>query len=110
MRPPRSRPTRASGSRPSASAATEGTTLDINGFRVHTQLNEDLLQQVADVTDGTYHPAGTVADLQAVYDGLERNLVVKPEPIEVTALFAGGAILLLGVGALLSLRWLGRIL
>jgi Ca-activated chloride channel family protein len=87
-----------------------GTTLDINGFRVHTQLNEDLLKSIAEATGGTYHPAQTQPDLQAVYDSLGRTLVVKPEPIEVTALFAAAAVLLLAAGILLSLRWLGRAL
>ena len=80
----------------------EGTTLDINGFRVHTQLNEDLLQQIARHRPTARTTAAADAtDLQAVYDNLERSLVVKPEPIEVTALFAGGRSCLLAVGGLL---------
>jgi hypothetical protein len=35
--------------------------------------------------------------------------VIKPEAQEVTSLFAGAGILVLLVGGLASLRWLGRL-
>jgi Ca-activated chloride channel family protein len=87
----------------------EGTTLEINGFRVHTQLNQDLLQGIADATGGQYHAAQTEPDLQKIYDNLDTHLVVKPQAMEVTSLFAGASILLLVLGGILSLRWLGRV-
>ena len=34
-----------------------GVTLEVNGFRVHTQLDEEMLQQIADATDGSYYHA-----------------------------------------------------
>src|SRR5690349_22884716 len=40
---------------------------DINGFRVHTALNEDLLKQLAAMTGGEYHQAATEPDLQKIY-------------------------------------------
>src|SRR6185437_2551675 len=36
-----------------------GTTVDINGFKLHTQLNEYLLKQIASTTGGEYHDAQT---------------------------------------------------
>ncbi len=36
----------------------EGTVVQIDGFSVATALDEDLLKQIAEVTDGTYHQAG----------------------------------------------------
>ena len=33
----------------------EGTVLEIDGFSVATALDEDVLKQIAKVTDGTYH-------------------------------------------------------
>ena len=86
-----------------------GTTLDLNGFQVHTQLNEPLLQQVADVTRGAYYRAENAAQLRSIYDGLDTRLVVEPQKIEITALFAGASILLLVLGGLSSLVWLGRL-
>jgi Ca-activated chloride channel family protein len=86
-----------------------GTTLDLNGFQVHTQLNEPLLQQVADITKGAYFRAEDAAQLRSIYDSLDTRLVVEPQRIEITALFAGASILLLVLGGLSSLVWLGRL-
>ena len=86
-----------------------GTTLDVNGFKVHTQLNEALLQQISQATGGTYYNAQNEQDLRSIYDTLDTQLVVKPESIEVTSLFAGAGIVLLVAGGLTSLLWLGRL-
>ena len=44
-----------------------------------------------------------------VYETLDPRLVVEAQQIELTGLLASGAVLLLIGGALLSLRWLGRL-
>lgn len=87
----------------------EGTTLKVNGFTVHTQLDEALLQQIAEVTAGTYFNAQSTKDLQAVYDHLDEQLIVKPEKMEITSLFAGASILVLLLGGVLSLLWFSRL-
>jgi len=86
-----------------------GTTLDLNGFQVHTQLNEPLLKQIADETAGTYFRAEDAQQLRSIYDNLATRLVVEPQKIEITSLFAGVSILLLAVGSVASLAWLGRL-
>jgi Ca-activated chloride channel family protein len=86
-----------------------GTTLDLNGFRVHTQLDAATLQQISAVTEGTYYSADNTQDLNAIYGSLDTQLVTKPERIEITAVLAGFAVLLLAAGALGSLAWLGRL-
>jgi Ca-activated chloride channel family protein len=85
-----------------------GTTLDLNGFQVHTQLDEATLQQIAQTTGGAYYGATDTSSLRSIYSNLDTHLVVKPEAIELTALFAGASMLILVAGALLSLVWLGR--
>src|SRR5262249_55399105 len=85
-----------------------GTDVHINGFTVHTQLDEDTLQQVSQITDGTYYNADNEEDLRNVYDTINPQLVIKPEKIEVTSLFAGAGILLLLIGGAISLLWFGR--
>jgi Ca-activated chloride channel family protein len=90
-------------------ASAAGTTLDINGFKVHTQLDAATLQRIADVTGGTYYAAEDGADLHKVYDDLATRLVVRPQMIEVTGLFAGASILFLALGGITSLAWLGRL-
>jgi len=87
----------------------QGTTLKVNGFTVHTQLDEARLQQIAAVTAGTYFNAQSTKDLQAVYDHLDEQLIVKPEKMEVTSLFAGASIVVMLVGGLLSLLWFSRL-
>ena len=89
--------------------STAGTTLDINGFRVHTQLDASTLQRISDITGGTYYAAEDEQGLQKVYEDLDTRLIVKPQMIEVTALFAGASALLLALGGLFSLAWLGRL-
>jgi Ca-activated chloride channel homolog len=86
-----------------------GTTLDISGFKVHTQLDTSTLQRISEITGGTYYAAEDEQGLHQVYDDLDTRLVVKPQTIEVTALFAGASVLLLAVGGLSSLAWLGRL-
>ena len=86
-----------------------GATIDLNGFRVHTQLEEATLQQIAQTTGGTYYSAADAPSLHAIYDDLDTTLVIKPEDIELTAIFGGVALGLMLVGALGSLAWLGRL-
>ncbi|MGZ6343823.1 MAG: VWA domain-containing protein [Candidatus Limnocylindrales bacterium] len=86
-----------------------GTTLQLDGFQVHTQLDAPTLQQIAQITGGTYYAAGDAQSLAAVYDDLDPQLIVKPEQIELTAVFAGASVLVLSIGALCSLVWLGRL-
>ena len=86
-----------------------GTTLKVNGFTVFTQLDEAALQQVAQISNGSYFNVQDQDGLRAVYQGLAEQLVVKPERLELTALLAGFGGLLLLVGGLCSLWWFGRL-
>jgi Ca-activated chloride channel family protein len=86
-----------------------GTTLDINGFTVHTQLDEAMLQKIAQLTDGAYYNADTEQDLRAVYDNLDPQLVIKPQKLEVTSIFAGASIFVLLIGGMFSLLWFSRL-
>ena len=84
-----------------------GTTLDLDGFRVQTKLDEATLQSIADRTAGTYLP---LADATAgVYDQLARALVVRDEHIELTGLVAAIGLALLVGGVAISLARGGRL-
>ena len=87
---------------------TAGTTLDLDGFRVQTALDEDLLKQVAAMTKGAYEPA-TQLDPSAVYDQLAERLVARDQDIEITALVAGAGLILLVAGVAVSLVRSGRL-
>jgi Ca-activated chloride channel family protein len=86
-----------------------GTTIHVEGFTVHTQLDEELLQQIAQLTGGSYFNAGNAQDLQAIYQNLNPQLVIEPEKTEVTSLFAGAGILFLLAGGAFSLLWFSRL-
>jgi Ca-activated chloride channel family protein len=89
--------------------STAGTILHVNGFTVHTALNEEMLQQIAQLTEGAYYNAETQQDLRAIYENLGLQLVIKPEDTEVTALFAGASVLILLIGGICSMLWLSRV-
>lgn len=85
-----------------------GTTLEIEGFRVHSRLDGAMLRQISDITGGAFYAADAPDDLSAIYEGIDTRFVIRPETMEVTSLFAGAGVLLLVVGGLMSLLWLGR--
>ena len=86
-----------------------GTNLHINGFTVHTQLDEATLQQIAAITGGSYYNADNETDLHQIYDNLNVQLVIKPKQTEVTSIFAGAGIFVLLIGGALSLLWFSRL-
>ena len=53
--------------------------------------------------------AASAADLNAVYADLEKQLVIRPESMEVTSLFAGAGLVVLLIGAVISFLWFGRL-
>jgi Ca-activated chloride channel family protein len=86
----------------------EGTVLEIDGFQVATKLDEPVLKEIAARTDGRYFPAADQQALSQVYDSIDLAWTVDAEHIELTALFAAVAALLVLVGVGLSFAWFGR--
>jgi Ca-activated chloride channel family protein len=86
-----------------------GAAVEVDGFQLNTALNESLLTEVAQTTGGTYHQAGDAGTLADTTKAIDLRLTTTKEPVELTAPFAGAALLLLALGALLSTRWHGRI-
>ncbi len=85
-----------------------GTTIEVEGFKVHSQLDEPMLREISDITGGAYYAAENPEELRAIYDGIDTRLVIRSEEMEVTSLFAGAGALVLLVGSITSLLWLGR--
>jgi Ca-activated chloride channel family protein len=86
-----------------------GVNLHVNGFTVHTQLNEPMLQQIAQLTGGVYYNAQNEQDLLKIYNNLNPQLVIKPEKTEITSIFAGASILIMLVGGVFSFLWFSRL-
>jgi Ca-activated chloride channel family protein len=87
-----------------------GTTLEVDGFTVVTRLDEEMLRTLSEITNGTYYNAESAADLAPIYDNLSRQLTLRADPTEVTAVFTGLSILCLLVGGIVSLFWFGRVI
>jgi Ca-activated chloride channel homolog len=87
----------------------EGATLEVEGFTVHTRLDEAMLQYIAGTTGGVYYNAGDEDQLRQIYDDLEPKLSIKPEEIEMTSIFAGLGMIIFLIGGLLSLLWFGHV-
>jgi Ca-activated chloride channel family protein len=87
----------------------EGAVLEVEGFTVHTQLDEAMLEQIANITGGAYFSAQSEEELQDVYQDIELQLVVKPDKTEITSLFAGISILIFLIGGAFSLLWFSRV-
>jgi Ca-activated chloride channel family protein len=68
------------------------------------------LRRMAETSKGRFFDAGDASGLSQVYARLGSQLGTRQERREVTAAFAGGALLLLLAGAAMSLRWFGRLL
>jgi Ca-activated chloride channel family protein len=86
-----------------------GTTVQINGFALHTQLDEATLQQISQITGGTYYNAQSAQDLIKIYDHLDTQMISKPEKTELTSIFAGAGIFFMLIGGLFSLFWFSRL-
>lgn len=86
-----------------------GITINVEGFTVHTRLNEEMLHQISEMTGGTYYRAEDEEALQAIYEDIAPQFVIKPEKMEVTSIFAGASILVLLIGGVFSLLWFSRL-
>jgi len=86
-----------------------GVLLQAFGRRARVTLDEPTLQAIADKTKADYFRAGTDTDLRSIYEKLSSHLVIKQEKVELTALLAGFAILLLLASGGLSLFWFNRL-
>jgi Ca-activated chloride channel homolog len=68
------------------------------------------LAEVAKASGGKTYTAADASKLTDVYKSLGSLLGTKNEKRQITAGFAGGAIVLLLLGAAMSLRWFGRLI
>ena len=79
------------------------------GLAIYMQLDEPTLREVARMTGGEYHHAGTAEELRSVYQDLGSRLQVQTRETEITALLALVAAILVLAAASLSVLWFGRI-
>ena len=80
-----------------------------DGMPIYLQIDEPTLREVARMTGGEYHHAGTAEKLRSVYENLGSRLQVQTRETEVTALLAALAALLLVAAGTLSMVWFRRV-
>ena len=85
-----------------------GTTLEIEGFNVHTQLSEAMLQEIALVTEGEYISVDSSDDIENIYEDVGSQFVLEKKEMEITSILGGIAIIALSIGGMFSLLWFGR--
>jgi Ca-activated chloride channel homolog len=89
--------------------STAGSDITVDGFKVHSMLNEPLMRSIAEDTGGNYYSAANEDELFKIYSDLKPKLSVKTEEMEITSLFAGVGLLAFLIGGVLSLLWFGRV-
>jgi Ca-activated chloride channel family protein len=87
----------------------DGVAGEPGGLAIYMQLDEPTLREVARMTGGEYHHAGTAEELRSVYQDLGSRLQVQTRETEITALLAVLAAILVLAAASLSVLWFGRI-
>ena len=89
--------------------SVDGAAAGLDGMAIYLKLDEPTLREVARMTGGEYHHAGTAEQLRSVYRNLGSRLQVERRETELTPLLAGvGAILVIAAAAL-SVIWFGRL-
>lgn len=87
----------------------EGAVVEIDGFNIATTLNEDLLTEIATITDGAYQGADDADQLKEIYSDIDLELTVDGEDMEVTGVLGAAGLLLLLSGGVLTILWYGRL-
>jgi len=87
----------------------DGHVAEGEGMAIYLKLDEPTLREVARLTGGEYHHAGTAEALRSVYRKLGSRLQTQTRDTELTALLALLAAMLIVAGASLSVLWFGRV-
>ena len=88
---------------------TSGTVISYEGRSMRVLLDEAVLKQIAQQTQGRYFQADNENELINIYTDLGSQLVFKPQETEITAWFTGAAVLVLLASGIISLLWFNRI-
>ena len=88
----------------------QGEVVGVEGWSMRVRLDEETLKNIAMLTRGDYLQASDADGLKKVYDALDSKLVFEKKTMEITALFAAAAALLMMLASGLSVLWFHRVL
>ncbi len=86
-----------------------GSTVKVDGYQLHTALDEQELTTIAQLTGGSYHPASDSAELDGIASTIDLRLTVADQEVPLAGAFIALSIVLLGVGAALTRIRTGRL-
>lgn len=86
-----------------------GAVVEVDGFSILTQLNQPVLEEIANLTNGTYYHAADAETLREIYETIDLQLTVRGQEMEITALLAMASLVLALSGGVLSMLWFGRV-
>ncbi|QYC45206.1 von Willebrand factor type A domain protein [Nonomuraea coxensis DSM 45129] len=89
---------------------TAGATVKVDGLRLHTALEEDVLTGIAETTGGAYHPVSDAARLGGIADTIDLRVTVSDEPLPLAGGLIGLALALLTAGAVFTVLRSGRVI
>ena len=88
---------------------TDYGTLDLDGETVPVPVDRATLEDIADQTGGSYSEAASAAELEQVYADLGSQIGYTTEPQDISPRFVRGGVVLVLLGAVLSLFWTNRL-
>jgi Ca-activated chloride channel family protein len=89
---------------------TDYGTLDLDGETVPVPVDRATLEEIADQTGGSYSEAASASELEQVYADLGSQIGYTTEPQDISPWFVRGGVLLVLLGAVLSLLWTNRLI
>jgi Ca-activated chloride channel family protein len=88
---------------------TDYGTLDLDGESVPVPVDRATLEKIADETGGSFSAATSAEELEQVYADLGSQIGYVSEPQDISPRFVRVGVLVLLVGAVLSLLWTNRL-
>jgi Ca-activated chloride channel family protein len=87
----------------------KGSVIEVEGFQLATTLDEGMLKEIAESTNGSYHRAEDAQALGSIYQSIDLRITIEDKLVELTAAGVIIGLLLLTVGGILMINWFGRI-
>jgi Ca-activated chloride channel family protein len=87
----------------------DGTTVEVDGYQLHTALDTEQLTAIAKATGGTYHRASETEQLDNIASTIDLRMTVATQDVPLAGGFIAVALALLAAGALLTVVRTGRL-